>query len=288
MTKVKNLIKSAFKSILNIPTPYVLTSVVIISLIILVLAQGNAQLSGIIGLLILGGLFYLQIKLGSIVIKSLFSGFTILYTISIYTYLTIELHGLVVQPFLLTVATVTSFLAMTYISHNLSLRSRPLWTAVLAIVAVSVKSGILISGYSYSIAEIIGLNIIVMYSVIWYFWANNSKKSKIVKPFDVEEKVVDNFKYIYINERINMSDKKWLNKSKKLDNANPYIYTEVMKALESKLTLIIISKLATDKTYDVGYVNYNSKEIPYLYIEAKTDVYINDIINQFKQEILKV
>ena len=192
----------------------------------------------------------------------------------------------IVQPFLLTIAAITSFLALTYSSYNLSLRSRPLWSAILSIIIVSIKSGFIISGYSYLVAEIVGLNVVVIFIAIWYYWANNSRKSKIIYPEILEEKINNGYKYIYINERINVDTKNWLNKSKKSENAYPYIYTEVMKAKEEKLTLILVSTLNTDRIYDVGYVNINKDRIPYLYMEAKKDIYTDDIITQFEKEIL--
>lgn len=279
-------IKKVIKSMLNIPTPYIFAVSTISLLVIFLLVQGNVQLSGLLGLILLGVLFYLQIKLGSIVMKSLLSGFMILYVTSLYSYLTMELHGIIVQPFLLTIATVTAFLSVTYISHNLSLRSRPFWSAMLAILVVSVKSAILLVGYSYLMAEVIGLNTFVIFSAIWYFWANNTNKSKLISHI-IDEKIDDKFQYVYIDEKINVNDKKWVSTDKKQKNAYPFIYTEVMKAIDKKLTLIIISNVSTDKTYDVGYVKYNTNEIPYLYIEAKSDIYMNDIINQFDKEILR-
>lgn len=282
MNKIKNIIGK----ILDIPTSYILTLIVVFTLIAIGITGDNSTLLGAFSLIVIGGLILLQIKLGSIVIKSIISIFIILYTTSLYVYLVSELHLYVVQPFLLTIAAITSFLAITYTSYNLSLRSRPLWSAMLSVILVSIKAAFILSDFSYLVAEIVGLNILVIFIVAWYYWANNSRKSKIIKPNVIKEKTLNEYKYIYIEDKLNVELKTWSNNPKKMDNAYPYIYTEIMKAKEDKLTAIFISSASTDKIYDVGYVNINKTSIPYLYMEAKENIYIDRIISEFEREIL--
>lgn len=282
MNKLKNIIGK----ILDIPTSYILTSIIVLTLIAIGVTGDNSTLLGAFSLIVIGGLILLQIKLGPIVIKSIISIFMILYTTSLYVYLVSELHFYIIQPFLLTIAAITSFLAITYTSYNLSLRSRPLWSAMLSIILVSIKAAFILSDFSYLVAEIIGLNVLVIFVVTWYYWANNSKKSKIIKPKVIKEEIINEYKYIYIEDKLNVELKTWPNNSKKMENAYPYIYTEIMKAKENKLTTIFISSTNTDKVYDVGYVNVNKIRIPYLYMEAKENIYVDRIISEFEREIL--
>lgn len=281
-----NKIKGLIKDILNVNTSHILIASIATLLATLLLARGQITIVKVGIIILLVVFFYLQIKLGSVVIKSVISGFTVLYMTSFYSYITMELHGVIVQPFLLTIATATAFLGLTHVSYNLSIRSRSLWVAILITATVTIKSTVILLDYSYLVSEVVGLNFLVIFSAIWFFWANNSNKSKLISPI-LKDKQVDEFKYVYIEGRLSVKDKSWLDDDGDEVNAYPFIYTEVMKAKEKKLNLVIISSLSTSKTYDVGYVRHNLNEIPYLYIEAESDTYMNDIIYQFKQEILK-
>lgn len=277
-----------FKKILDIPIPYAVVIGVITFVLIVLTIQGEITFLFASGLVVLALFFMLQAYLGSIVLKTVFSSMIVVYCAAIYTSAVMSIHGNIIEPFLLTIAAVTLFLAQSYDKNkiNYGLRSRPLWSSILVLLLVSFKLSFILSDYSFMIAEIIGLNILVIYIAIWRFWLNNSTKTKINSPKIVKEEVIEKFKFIHIESQLNAKESKWLNVDKKKSNAYPYIYNEVLKAYEEGLHLIFISTLNTDKFYDVEEIKINkAKSIPYMYIEDKENHYLHDAIEGFIEEI---
>lgn len=281
--------KKFFKKLLDIPIPYVITVVSVVSILVVLKIQGSIGTLQLVGVAAIGILLGLQLYLGSVVIKSLISGFIVVYVTSLYTYLVINFQSYTIQPFLLTLSAVFVFLGQTYSeqSHYYSLRSRSLWGSVLAITLVAVKSTIIVSGLGFWIAEVIGLNYLVIYIMLWRVWLKKSKKTRLNKPNIVKEKTEDTFKFIYIENKLDVQDNKWTTgKPSKEQNAYPYVYNEVIKAHEDGKILVIVSTLTTSKIYDVGEVTINkAKKIPYLYMEAKKDTYQEDILTSFINDI---
>lgn len=281
--------KKLLDKILSIPVPYIIALTITSIILVVLKTQGNITTFGIIGVIVIGLIIGLQSHLGSVVIKSAISSFVVMYVISLYTYLSIDAFGYITQPFLLSFASVTIFLAQTYSvkSHNYSLRSRALWSSILSIVLISAKSAVIISGVGYWAAEAVGLNVLVMFIFGWRLWITNSKKTKIVEPTIVKEEIQNKFRFIYIENKLNESDSKWTKGAfTSPTNAYPYIYNEVIRAREDGLLLVLVSTLDTDKYYDVGEISLNNANtIPYLYMEAKEDDYFDEIMAGFISEI---
>lgn len=280
--------KKIINKILNIPTPYFAIIAISSAIIVTLFIQEAVTIPMLIGIIVLALLIGLQIHLGSIVIKSLIASFVVLYSTSLYTSLAINIEGYVTQPFLLTISAVTLFLGQTYRkSHVYSLRSRALWSSVLAVILVIVKSASLLNGNSFWITEVIGLNLFIIYTFSWNLWIRNSRKTRVVKPMIVKEEIKDGYKFIEINNELDVLNNKWKGNmfNKKNSNSYPYIYNEVMSANENKLKVVFLSNIKTSEFYDIGEIYVNrSLSIPYLYIEAKEKHYVNTILNRFVEE----
>lgn len=274
--------------LLDIPISYAIVIGASITMLTILTIQGEITILFALGIIMLASLIILQAHLGSVVIKSIMAFMVVIYSASIYTNAVMSLHGNIVEPFLLTIAAVTLFLAQTYDRKNLNygIRSRILWSSVLAFTLVTLKLSFILSNYSFLVAEVIGLNLLVIYVAIWRIWLNNSKKTKVISPNVEREEVIDKFKFIYINDRLNARESKWIGYDLKKSNAYPYIYSEVLKANDEGLNLILVSTLVTDRIYDVEEIDLNkATSIPYMYIEAKENDYMNDAIEGFAEEV---
>lgn len=281
MNKIKNLVNK----ILEIPVHHTLVIILGLIITIITIISGQFSIATLLFVVVAYLLFLLYMKLGSIVPKSVMSVFTVLYATSLYTYLISDMNNYIIQPFFLTIAGTTCFLAMSYNHYNYGLRSRPFWSAFLTVVNVSIKSSIILMGYSFLFAEVIGINIIVLFMLSWNLWLNNSQQTKIVNPSSEENRKDDKYFYLYIEDEINVETTKWTTGEIKNENAYPYIYNKVFQAKEKGLTLIIISMAKTSKIYDVGHINHNKEMINYLYVEGKSDKYLDDIIKQYELEM---
>lgn len=280
--------KKLINKVLNLPIPYVITFITVILISIMLSIQGSINIYGITGVLLVGILLILQLHFGSVVIKSVLATMMTLYITSLYTGLTMEIHGFIVQPFLLTISAVTAFLAQTYSTkhYNFGLKSKQLGTIILVITLVSLKLSIILNGMSFWIAEVIGLNYLVIFIILWRLSANISKKTKVINPILIKENTEENFKYIYIQNRLDVINNKWLDLGSKKQNSLPYLYSEVLKANELNKLLVIVSSFKDNQTFDVGEIEINrSKKIPYLYMESKSGKYKTEILNKFEKEV---
>lgn len=280
---MKNFIKKATE----IPIQITLAAIATIIMSIILLVSGQVSIAGIGLLLIIGAGIVLQIHYGKVVIRRVLSVLAVIYLASFYTYFVSAFFDYITQPFLLTLAGVSSFLSFTYSqSFTYDFRSRKLWGTILAFILVAAKMTTIISGYGFWVAELIGLNIIVMYTVIWRLWVQSSKKTKIIEPKIIKEKNDENYRYIHIENKLNAKENEWLGVDfRKNRNAYPYIYSEVMKAKEKELTLIIVSQSTTSEIYDKEIIEINkAKSIPYFYIEAQEDTYLEEILKDIEKE----
>ena len=280
--------RNILNKLLNIPTPYVIGIGIALVIVTLSFANGTLTIPSLILITILALAIFLHIHLGYIVIKSILSIIGIIYLTAFYTNLIITTEGLIIEPFLLTIASVSIFMFVTYNSNNYThgLRSRPLWSLVVTFILITLKMSLVISGYSFLIAEVVGMNLLVLIIILWIYWIKNAKKTKIIEPEILSTKSDEKFKYIYINDRLDEKAGKWIGKPSELRSAKPYIYNEVMKAASEKRSLVIVSKVNTNKIYDVGEIKVNkSKTIKYLYMEAKENDYVNDTLESFIEEL---
>lgn len=280
--------KNLFKKMLDIPIQYSIVIGVSITILIVLSVQGEITPLFALGFAVLALLFILQAYLGSVVIKSILASLVVIYSAAIYTDAVMSLHGNIVEPFLLTIAAVTLFLAQTYDKKNLNygIRSRILWSSMLAFLLVTLKLSFILSNYSFIVAEVIGLNLFIIYVALWRLWLNNSKKTKVISPNVEKEEVIDKFKFIYIKDRLNARESQWLGFELKRNNAYPYIFSEVLKANDEGLNLVIVSTVVTDRVYDVEEIELNrATSIPYMYIEAKENDYMDDAMEGFAEEV---
>lgn len=276
--------KKIIDKISNIPPQYLIIGLATTILMIAMATTKSIGIADMLIVLIIGILIGLQMYFGSVIIKGLFSGFVVIYFASIYTFFVMNIHGYITQPFLLSITAVTLFLAQTYNkSYNCGLRSRALWSAVLAVLLVSIKLTMIMYGYSFWITEVIGLNFAVIYIISWRIWIDNSKKTKIIEPEIIDKKTTENFKYVYINNQLNVQENLWLpNKI----NSYPYIYSNVMKAQEENKLFVIISKSKSSNVYDIGEIEISkAKKIYYLYMEDKDGEYHDEIIEEFVDKV---
>lgn len=281
--------KKLLKKILDIPVQFFIAIAIGIALIYVASLQGQLTLE--IGFLIIAvsvivaSYLYIGIK----AVKIVFSIVTILYLTSIYTSVVMSATSFVAQPFLLTIAGITGFLAITYDSkyYTFNLRSRSLWASILIFILFSIKATMLISGFGFWTAEATGLIITIAYSLVWRHWTINSKKTKIVEPSVLNTEDDGMLRKIYINNTLDVREQIWTRGSfYKKENSYPYIYNEVMKAKDDNKILVIVSKLVTSSIYDLGEIKENkSQTIPYLYMEAKNDTNSEEIINRFLNDI---
>ena len=280
--------KNLFKKMLDIPIQYSIVIGVSITILIVLSVQGEITPLFALGIAVLALLFILQAYLGSVVIKSILASLVVIYSAALYTDAVMSLHGNIVEPFLLTIAAVTLFLAQTYDKKNLNygIRSRILWSSMLAFLLVTLKLSFILSNYSFIVAEVIGLNLFIIYVALWRLWLNNSKKTKVISPNVEKEEVIDKFKFIYIKDRLNARESQWLGFELKRNNAYPYIFSEVLKANDEGLNLVIVSTVVTDRVYDVEEIELNrATSIPYMYIEAKENDYMDDAMEGFAEEV---
>lgn len=278
--------KNLLNKITNLPIQYMLIVAVLSIFMIISMIQGTMSIPFAIGLVVCSILIAMQFYLGGIVVKSIAAIIAVIYLSSIYTSVVMGVYGFIVEPFLLTLAAVTIFVSQTYSKKNIhfNLRSRPLWSTLLAFLLVTFKLSFIITGYSFIVSEFIGLNLLIVYIVLWRFWLNKSKKTKIIAPKVESEETLENIKFIKISAELDAKNSRW--KDYKNENAYPYIFSEVIKAAEENLYVVFISTLKTDRVYDVEYIKINkSKSIPYMYIEAKESHYIEEAIEDFIREI---
>lgn len=269
------------------PIQITITLVALLVSIFVLILNGQADFASILLIIILGLGIGLQSYYGSIVFKRIASIFIVFYVTSIYTYLVSSVIGLVTQPFLLTLAGTTLFLSATYDKdYKYELRSRKLWGTLLAIALVIFKLSVILTGYSYLIAEFAGFNLVVIYTLLWRLWVRNSKKTKIITPNIVREESDEKYKYIYISNRLDAVKNLWLGSDFiKNRNAYPYIYSEALKAKDDKLTLVIISERNNNEIYDLGEIELNkAKLINYLYMEAQDTEQVQAILGNYESE----
>lgn len=275
------------KSITNIPVPITIALVASLVSIFVLTLSGQVDFASILLIIILGVGLGLQSYYGSIVIKRIASIFIVFYITSVYTYLVSSVIGLVTQPFLLTLAGITLFLSTTYDKdYKYELRSRKLWGTLLAIILVIFKLSVILTGYSYLIAEFAGFNLVAIYTLLWRLWVRNSKKTRITTPNIVREESDEKYKYIYISNRLDAVKNLWLGSDfVKNRNAYPYIYSESLKAKDDKLTLVIISERNNNEIYDLGEIELNkAKLINYLYMEAQDTEQIQAVLGNYEGE----
>lgn len=271
--------------ILDVPIPYMIAASM--SAIILIYLRFTGVLSVLELILASTALFLIasQIHYGSIVIKNVI-GFAInLYLISLYTQVIISIYGLVIQPFFLSWAMFTIFLAQTYSKQrNYELRSRILWGSIMLAMLIVVKLIVVFNDLGFWIAEIIGLNFVVIFILLWRLWVNNSKKTKINEPIIIHKEMRDKFKFYYIKNQLDVQKSEW--KLTVPTNAYPWIYSEVMKAYDEKLLAVFISTSNDNNIYDLGEIKINKAVvIPYLYMEAQSEDRIIDVLEKFNKDI---
>lgn len=276
------------KKMTELPVTITAAALATLITIILLVANGTASPAGIGALLALIALVGLQFHYGSVVVKRVISIFTVVYLSAFYTYVVTNTSGEITQPFLLTIAAVTGFSAFTYDkSYLYSLRSRKLWSTILAMLLVTVKLTTITVGFGFWIAELVGLNFVVIYTLLWRMWTKSSKKTKVNPPRINREEKDDKYKYIYIDGQFNSKTNSWVGEFKN-GNAYPFIYSEVMKAREENLTLVLISETSNQDIYDKEEIILNkAKRIPYLYMEDKDQLNFKEIMEDFESEINK-
>ena len=289
-TVIEN-IKNIIKQVLNYPVHFFIVLGLFVLMTLALEIQGRLDLIAILIMSVLAGMYILYYHLGSIVSKAGASFLLILYLVSTYSGFVASEHQLIVQPFFLTIASMTAFLGQTYSSknHALSLRSRPLWSSVLALILVLTKSSLILSKYSYVTTELVGLLILIVFTVLWRTWLAKSKKTKINNPVIIDVEELDKFRRINIYNRLDAINKVWLKDfTEEKENAYPYIYNEVLKADEDGKMLMIVSKNTSNSIYDLGEIEINrSKTIPYLYMETEDDKDTEWIIEDFIDEVRK-
>lgn len=282
---LKNLMANILEWPITYTIPIALSTVVSIAL----LFDNSSNIASVFVVASIGILFALQAHFGTAIIKDIVNGFIIMYLVSLYTNLIMSIHGYVTQPFLISLACITLFLAQTYSNknHTAGLRSRAFWCSVLTFMIVSFKIASTLSNVSYLITEIIGLVVLVVFIFSWRMWIFKSKKTKITPPTIIKSEVLESFQFVYINNQLDVSKSVWFNGEFNEEiNAYPYIYNEVIKAKENNLTLILISEFTTSNIYDVGEIQLNkSTKLPYLYLEAKESNYVADTIARFVDEL---
>lgn len=281
--------KYKLKSLLNLPIEFTVPLAIMFALVITMVLQGSIGLPQFLAISVIGILISMQLFMGSVVVKSVLASAVVLYMASLYTWIVMGTYGYIIQPFLLTIASVSTFLAQTYSKDNyqFGLRSRQLDASILAVVIVLVKLASILNEIGLWVSEAIGLNFLVLYIIVWRVLVNNSKKTKKIAPIVLEEesKDIDNLKYIFISNTLDVQNNKWKGMDKEY-NSLPYIYNEVLKAYEEKKYLVIVSRAKTSEVYDIGEIVLSkNKKIPYLYLESKDDTFRYAIVGKFKAEI---
>lgn len=274
------------KKLLDIPIKYSIIFGIISTILIVLTVKGEITIPLTIAFIVLTLFATLQMHFGSIVLKSILSTIVILYSASIYTSAVMSLHGNIVEPFLLTVAAVTLFLAQTYDKKRIyyGIRSRALWSAVLAFLLVALKLSFILSQYSFMVTELIGANLLILFIAIWRLWLHISSKTVMIQP-EVVRVEDGEYRKIVINTKLDMDNKFWLNgKLKKREkNAYAYIYNEVLLAKEAGLQVVFVYNGSSSKFYDVGEVKVSKKnKVKYLYVESKEEIVLDSAINELK------
>lgn len=276
-----------FLRIFNIPIPYMIAASVTAIVLISLKMQGTINLFELLIIASIGLIIASQFHFGSIVVKNLMGFIVNLYLVSLYTNLIMDTYGFVIQPFFLTLAGLSAFLAQTYSNQrNYELRSRTLWTTILCFMLITIKSTLILSDFGFWVSEVIGLNFLVIFIVAWRYWVNNSKKTRINEPFIIDEEIREKFKFIYIENGLDATKNEW--RLTVPTNAYPWIYNEVMSAREKDLILVIASSCNNSKVYDLGEIELNKAvTIPYLYLESNNVENTDEILEEFIKDISK-
>lgn len=278
--------KNVLDKILNIPATYSAMFVSLATVISLLVYNGSLGIAESALVMTMGIVIILSLHYGTIVSKSTVSVIVITYSAAIYTDIVMSSYGKVTEPFLLTIAAVTLFLAQTYDSnkYNYNIRSRALWSSILGSSISMIKIALVMSGLSLIVTEAIGAIYLTIFILAWRYWLDNSKKTKIISPEVVEVEDSGEFRFVYIENKLLLKDMRWVEIES--SNAYPFLLNEVMKANEEDLILILISRVDTSELYDVGQIEVNkATTLPYLYMEAKEDIYYKDIMTKFVEEI---
>lgn len=278
--------KNVLDKILNIPATYSAVLISLATLVSLLIYNGTLGFAEAIFILAIGVIISLNLHFGAIVFKGTMAAIVSIYSAAIYTNIVMGVHGKVTEPFLLTIAAVTLFLAQTYDSdkYNYNIRSRAFWSSLLIFSLASLKIALIMTGLSFILTETVGAVYLIAFIAVWRYWLESSKKTKIINPEVISKEDSGRFRFIYIENKLLFKDMKWVGDNK--SNAYPYLFNEVMKANEDNLILVLISKESTSELYDVGQLEVNkARTIPYLYMEAKDDTYYKGIMEKFVEEI---
>lgn len=283
--------KNFIKKILNLPVYFYIALALSGLFIYSAKSQGLLDYQTLLIIIGLGVLIFSYLYSGINALKISASIGVVIYITSLYTVFISIQNQMIVQPFFLTIASITGFLSQTYEedNHIYDLRSRSLWTTILIIILFLIKTSLVLFNVKYWVVEALGIIIAIAYTYSWKHWIRNSKATKIIEPSILEREVEGVFNKIYINNTLDVNEQIWTRGSfYKTENSYPFIYNEVMKAREEGQLLMIVSKIATSNIYDLGEITVNkSTKIPYLYIEAKNDTYYDNIVERFIKEITR-
>lgn len=283
---MKQYFSDLFKKTTSIPYQYTITIAIVMVLLALALIQGSINWTFASVIIGLGVVALLQMTIGSVIIKSILSIVAILYATAMYAGFVTSIEGSIVEPFLMTIASVTAFLASTYSKKHpeYGIRSRQLWSTVLVFCLISIKLALIVNDFGVAITELVGINITIIYIVLWIYWTRKSKKTKVIEPTKVKEEIFEDFKIIYIEEELDVNKKIW--KNYLASNAFPYIYKESVLAKEDKKHLIIVSKAKSNRVFEMDSVKiHKSKFLHYVYLEDKDNKYLQDTILKFSEEL---
>ena len=227
-----------------------------------------------IGVFVLIGAFY---KYGVSVLKTIAVIFLIVYITSIYTTIASSLQSYVIEPFFFTIGAGTIFLATTYSEKNpqWNLSSRRISVTLLMVTIVSIKSAILLEGYSFLMAEIIGLNYLVLYIILWRTIVSNNRKTKITSPIEIYRKEENKIRVIKVEESLDENRKKY----------NSYLYKEVFNANEEGYNIIFISNSGSNRVFALDYMEIGNKKIPFILQEDKNEDYLKSTKEKFAEEL---
>lgn len=258
------------------------------SLVIAVSAYQNQFSFGeMVVLIIMASSLMLAVHYGSVVIKILMSFIAVLYFISLYTQTVTEIYGSITEPFLFSLSQIFIFLAFSYRKSQYSLRSRPLWTAILAIFLATIKISLIISGFSLLATEIASFVLLAMFILLWAFTIDRFKRTRIFPPKVSGEFDLGDFHVVEIKNGLDSDSMKWkgLDFNKFNNNSLPYIFTNLLSLHEDKRTLVLwdtSSDLKKNKKLDV-YFN-KAKSIDYLYIVSKDRRYLEESIKELTRD----
>lgn len=258
------------------------------SLVIAVSAYQNKFSFGEMAILIvMSGCLMLAVHYGTVVIKILMSFITVLYFISLYTQTVTEIYGYITEPFLFSLSQIFIFLAFSYRKSQYSLRSRPLWTAILAIFLATIKISLIISGFSLLATEVISFVLLAIFILIWAFSIDKNRKTKISPPEIKREFDLEEFHVIEIGNKFDYESLKWqgINYNKKNENSNPYIFTKLSDCHEKGQTLVLWSTNSNFNEKKILDIYFNkAKSINYIYISSKDEHYLEKTLEEFKSK----